>query len=201
MAQDDTTHYETVIILRQDLSNAQAQEFVDKTKKELLNAKADISREESWGLRNLSYPIRKNKKGHYFLINHSNSSKITQEMERVLRLNENLLRLLTIRTEVPVNEPSSMTIQTQNENLDEGARAHDRSAHRTQRPYGERYNNNERDTQRTPRQYGGSGGGGGKYNNDNLDAERNAPQNETKEPTGSEAQSRDDKQTQLKDQE
>ena len=119
MAQDDTTHYETVIILRQDLSNAQAQEFVDKTKKELLKAKADISREESWGLRNLSYPIRKNKKGHYFLINHSNSSKITQEMERVLRLNENLLRLLTIRTQEPINEPSSMTSQGQNENLDD----------------------------------------------------------------------------------
>ncbi len=127
-------HYETVIVLRQDLSNAQAQEIAEKTKKELLKADAKISRAENWGLRTLSYPIRKNKKGHYFLINHSNSSKITQEMERLLRLNEDLLRLLTIKTETPIQEPSPISAQEQNPTQHE-ARSDRGYQARSDRPY------------------------------------------------------------------
>lgn len=129
-------HYETIIVLRQDLSNTQAQEIAEKTKKALLKASAEISRAESWGLRTLSYPIRKNKKGHYFLINHSNNSKITQEMERVLRLNEDMLRLMTIRTDAPVKEPSPMLTQAHSETLDENE---EQTPRKTQARYTRKY--------------------------------------------------------------
>ncbi len=99
-------HYETVLILRQDLSNSQAESIASKTQKDLKAAKATIDRAESWGLRTLAYPIRKNRKGHYFIINHSNLSETTQEMQRVLALNEDLLRLLTIKTAQPETQPT-----------------------------------------------------------------------------------------------
>lgn len=142
-------HYETIIVLRQDLSNAQAQEIAEKTKKALIKASAEISRAESWGLRTLSYPIRKNKKGHYFLINHSNSSKITQEMERVLRLNEDMLRLLTIRTEDPVKEPSPMLTQAHSETLDD---EDEQTPRKTQARYTRKYSDQSPSEQKTGEQ-------------------------------------------------
>ena len=99
-------HYETVLILRQDLSNSQAESIASKTQQDLKAAKATIDRAESWGLRTLAYPIRKNRKGHYFIINHSNTSETTQEMQRVLTLNEDLLRLLTVKTAQPQTQPT-----------------------------------------------------------------------------------------------
>ena len=99
-------HYETVLILRQDLSTSQAESIAAQTQQDLKQAKATIKRTESWGLRTLAYPIRKNRKGHYFLINHSNESQTTQEMQRILRLNEDLLRILTIKTALPQTQPT-----------------------------------------------------------------------------------------------
>ena len=99
-------HYETVLILRQDLSTSQAESIAAQTQQDLKQAKATIERTESWGLRTLAYPIRKNRKGHYFLINHSNESQTTQEMQRILRLNEDLLRILTIKTALPQTQPT-----------------------------------------------------------------------------------------------
>ncbi len=117
-------HYETIIVLRQDLSATQAEKIAENTKNALLKEKAEISRSENWGLKTLSYPIKKNKKGHYFLINHSNSPQITQEMERVLRLNEDLLRLLTIRTENPEKKPSPMLARSQSEHYNQAQERH-----------------------------------------------------------------------------
>ena len=109
-------HYETTLILRQDLSTTQAENMALKTQQDLKKANATIDRAESWGLRTLAYPIRKNRKGHYFIINHSNESQTTQEMQRTLSLNEDLLRLLTIKTLLPQTQPSPMAAaQTQRE--------------------------------------------------------------------------------------
>ena len=99
-------HYETVLVLRQDLSSSQAENIALKTQQELKKARATIDRAESWGLRTLAYPIRKNRKGHYFIINHSNESQATQEMQRILRLNEDLLRILTVTTLQPQTQPT-----------------------------------------------------------------------------------------------
>ncbi len=99
-------HYETVLVLRQDLSSSQAENIALRTQQELKKAQATIDRAESWGLRTLAYPIRKNRKGHYFIINHSNESQATQEMQRILRLNEDLLRILTVTTVQPQTQPT-----------------------------------------------------------------------------------------------
>ena len=109
-------HYETILILRQDLSPTQAESIAEKTQQDLKKAEATIDRAESWGLRTLAYPIRKNRKGHYFIINHSNESRITQEMQRILSLNEDLLRILTVKTTQPQTSPTPIaTAQAQRE--------------------------------------------------------------------------------------
>ena len=99
-------HYETVLILRQDLSSSQAENIALRTQQDLKKAEASIERAESWGLRTLAYPIRKNRKGHYFIINHSNEPQTTQEMQRILSLSEDLLRILTVKTPQPRTQPT-----------------------------------------------------------------------------------------------
>ncbi len=143
-------HYETVLILRQDLSNSQAESIASKTQQELKKAKATIDRAESWGLRTLAYPIRKNRKGHYFIINHSNESQTTQEMQRVLRLNEDLLRILTIKTTLPQTQPTPIaTAQAQREpettthRTTERSRETQRESSRTREP---QEDNNDKDS-------------------------------------------------------
>ncbi|MEM7196799.1 MAG: 30S ribosomal protein S6, partial [Pseudomonadota bacterium] len=66
----------------------------------------NIARREYLGLRNLAYPIRRNNKGHYVLLNFEATHENLMEMERNMRLNEDVLRFMTIRTEEIVSEPS-----------------------------------------------------------------------------------------------
>lgn len=109
------SHYETVLILRQDLSPSQAESIVAQTQENLKQAKARLDRAEAWGLRTLAYPIRKNRKGHYFIINHTNEPATTQEMQRILRLNEDLLRILTIKTTQPHTQPTPISARMKGE--------------------------------------------------------------------------------------
>jgi len=98
--------YETVIILRQDMQTAQAEVLVDKLQEHLTSAGGRITRREYWGLRNFAYRIRKNRKGHYTLLNYQAPHEAVQEMERNMRISEEVLRYLTLRTETLPEEPS-----------------------------------------------------------------------------------------------
>ena len=88
--------YESVIIGRQDLTPNQFEELIDEFIKIIESFKGVIKKRESWGLRNLAYKINKNRKGHYVLINIDSSSDAIVEYERLMRLNEDIIRFLTI---------------------------------------------------------------------------------------------------------
>ena len=98
--------YESVIIGRQDLTPNQFEELIDGFIKIIESYKGIIKKRENWGLRNLAYKINKNRKGHYVLLNIDSSSDAIVEYERLMRLNEDIIRFLTIRIS-SVDEKSS----------------------------------------------------------------------------------------------
>ena len=99
-------YYETVIIVRQDISSSQVETLIDQFVAFLKLEKDGLGRREYWGLRNLAYRIKKNRKGHYVLLNYSAESENVAEMERNIRLSEDILRYMTIKTETLPKEPS-----------------------------------------------------------------------------------------------
>jgi len=98
--------YETVFIARQELSAQQVEELTTQYSKIITDAKGKVLKTENWGLRTLAYRIQKNRKGHYVLIESDVESAAIQEVERQMRLDENVLRYLTMRLEKPTEGPS-----------------------------------------------------------------------------------------------
>jgi len=101
-------YYENVFIARQDITSAQVDALADAFSEVITGAGGQIHRREYWGLKSLQYRIKKNRKGHYVLMNIEAPSEAMQEMERLMRLNEDVLRHLTIRTEEIPEGPSVM---------------------------------------------------------------------------------------------
>jgi small subunit ribosomal protein S6 len=91
--------YEHVIIARQDISPQQAEALNDQMKALLEEQGGTVAKIEYWGLRNLTYRIKKNRKGHYSLLAIDAPAPAVKEMERQLSLNEDVLRFITIRVE------------------------------------------------------------------------------------------------------
>ena len=100
--------YESIIIGRQDLTPNQFEELVEGFTKIIENLKGVIKKREVWGLRNLAYKINKNRKGHYILLNIDGSSDAIAEYERLMRLNEDIIRFLTIRINSVDEKPSPL---------------------------------------------------------------------------------------------
>jgi small subunit ribosomal protein S6 len=104
--------YETVFIARQDISAKQAEDLVKGFTKIVNDNGGQVKKTESWGLRNLAYRIKKNKKGHYALIHSDAPAKAIAEMERNIRLNEDVLRYMTVRIEKLPEGPSPILKQS-----------------------------------------------------------------------------------------
>ena len=100
--------YESVIIGRQDLTPNQFEELVEVFTKIIEDFKGVIKKREVWGLRNLAYKINRNRKGHYILLNIDSSSDAIVEYERLMRLNEDIIRFLTIRINSVDDKPSPL---------------------------------------------------------------------------------------------
>lgn len=98
--------YESVFIVRQDVTAAQVDTLADGFAKIVDDNGGSIQRREYWGLRGLAFRIKKNRKGHYVLFNVDAPSDAVQEMERNMRLNEDVLRYMTVRVEALREEPS-----------------------------------------------------------------------------------------------
>lgn len=96
--------YETVFITRQDLSTKQTEELAKSFEEILKTGDAKVARTEHWGLRTLAYRINKNRKGHYVLFHIDGPTEAVQEMERNMRLNEDVLRYMTVKIdEIPAD--------------------------------------------------------------------------------------------------
>ena len=91
--------YEHVIIARQDISPQQAEALNDTIKATIEELGGHIAKIEYWGLRNLTYRIKKNRKGHYSLLAIDSPSAAVKELERQLSINEDVLRFMTVRVE------------------------------------------------------------------------------------------------------
>ena len=100
--------YENVFIARQDISGAQVDALADQFTQLIAEQGGEIKKRENWGLRNLAYRMNKNRKGHYVLFNIDAPPAAVLEMERNMRINEDVLRYLTIRVDVLDPEASVM---------------------------------------------------------------------------------------------
>ena len=101
-------YYENVFIARQDVSAAQVDGLADQFAGIIEQNGGKITKREYWGLKSLAYTIRKNRKGHYVLFNIDAPPAAVGEMERGMRLNEDVLRHLTVRLDEFDSEPSVM---------------------------------------------------------------------------------------------
>ena len=99
--------YENVFIARQDISGAQVDALADAFTQLLTENGGEVKKREYWGLRNLSYRMRKNRKGHYVLLNIAAPPAAIAELERTMRINEDVIRYLTIRVDTHDDAPSS----------------------------------------------------------------------------------------------
>ena len=113
--------YESVLIARQDISTAQVETLVDEFSKIIENGGGSIKKREYWGLRSLAYRIKKNRKGHYVMLNLEADSATLNEYERIMGLNEDILRFMTISIEEVDEEPSIM-MQVKSERGERGDR-------------------------------------------------------------------------------
>ncbi len=89
--------YEHTIIARQDVSPIQLKQIQEKYSKIVKKLDGDIVKLENWGLMNLSYIIKKNKKGNYIHFKIKGDGKIISELEKNEKIDKNLLRYLTVR--------------------------------------------------------------------------------------------------------
>ncbi|WP_096702241.1 30S ribosomal protein S6 [Magnetospirillum sp. 15-1] len=100
--------YECVFIARQDISAPQVEALTEELSNIITQGGGSVSKKEYWGLRNIAYRVKKNRKGHYVLINIDAPSAAVKEMERQMSINEDVLRTLTIRVEELEEGPSAM---------------------------------------------------------------------------------------------
>ncbi len=111
-------YYETVFIARQDLTENQVKTMTDHFSKIITDAKGKVHKTEFWGLKSFAYRINKARKGHYILLELDTAPEALHEMERQMRLNEDVVRFLTVREEALSDGPSVV--------MDKNARDDDR---------------------------------------------------------------------------
>ena len=114
--------YEHVVIARQDISAQQAEALNDQLKHLIEDQGGHIAKIEYWGLRNLTYRIKKNRKGHYSLLAIDAEAPAVKEMERQLSINEDVLRTLTIKVETIDLELSPILARRDRERSERGDR-------------------------------------------------------------------------------
>ena len=100
-------NYESVLIARQDLGASQVNSLVENLSEVLKREGGEVVKVDNWGLKNLAYRIKKNRKGHYVLLNIAAPAKAIFEYERLMRLNEDVIRYMTIKVDEFNNEMAS----------------------------------------------------------------------------------------------
>jgi small subunit ribosomal protein S6 len=102
--------YEHVFIARQDLSNAQAEGLIEHFSTVLADNGGQVLENEYWGVKTMAYKINKNRKGHYAYLRSDAPAPAVQEMERLMRLHDDVMRVLTIKVDKHEEGP---TVQMQ----------------------------------------------------------------------------------------
>ena len=148
--------YEHVFISRQDLSNAQAEGLIEHFSTVLSDNGGKVVENEYWGVKTMAYKINKNRKGHYAFLKSDAPAAAVQEMERLMRLHDDVMRVLTIKVDKHGEGPS-VQMQKRDERDRDGERSDrgDRGGfggERRERPsFGDRPDRGERPSFGAPR--------------------------------------------------
>jgi small subunit ribosomal protein S6 len=120
--------YEHIFLARQDVSAQQVEELTNQLTEVLTQGGGKVTKNEYWGVKTLSYRIRKNRKAHYSLLNIDAPHTAVAEMERQMRINEDVLRFMTIRVDELEEGPSAMMQKRDRDDRDgdRGGRGGDR---------------------------------------------------------------------------
>jgi small subunit ribosomal protein S6 len=100
--------YEHVFISRQDLSISQAEGLIEHFSAILSKNGGKVLSQEYWGLKTMAYKINKNRKGHYVLLKSDSPPEAVEEMERLMRLHEDIMRVMTIKVKIHEDGPSAV---------------------------------------------------------------------------------------------
>lgn len=111
--------YEHIFMVRQDVTPAQVDALVKQFSDLVKEQGGKVKKVESWGLRPLAYRIKKNRKAHYVLFNIDAPPSALSELERVQSLNEDILRVLTVRVD-QLEEGHSVVLRARREEGEEG---------------------------------------------------------------------------------
>lgn len=101
-------YYESVLVFRQDLTEPQVKEKAAKFTEIIKELGGDVKSTEFWGLKNLAYIIRKNRKAHYVMLNIELAGDKITELERRSRIDEDVIRFLNVRVDALTTTPSVM---------------------------------------------------------------------------------------------
>jgi small subunit ribosomal protein S6 len=100
--------YEHVFLARQDLSQAQVDALAAQATEIVEANDGKVTKTETWGLKNLAYKIDRNRKAHFVLLNIEGPGSVVAELERQTRINEDVIRYLTVRVDEHETGPSVM---------------------------------------------------------------------------------------------
>ena len=100
--------YEHIFMARQDVTPQQVETMVDQYKGVIEQNGGSVDKTEMWGVKSLAYRIKKNRKAHFTMFNLNAPAPAVAEMERQMRINEDILRFMTIKVEELETEPSVM---------------------------------------------------------------------------------------------
>jgi small subunit ribosomal protein S6 len=105
--------YESIIIIRQDVSSADVDKIIDDLKKIIEEFKGNVVKTEYWGLRSLAYEIENNKKGHYYFIGIEATKPLLDELDRKIKLSESIIRSSLVRVE-EISKEASPVLRVKN---------------------------------------------------------------------------------------
>ena len=114
--------YEHVFLARQDVTSQQVEEMLDQYKGVITANGGTVAKTEYWGVKSLAYRIKKNRKAHFTLVNIDAPPAALAEMERQMRISEDVLRFMTIRVDTLEEEPSAMMQRRDRDDRDRGER-------------------------------------------------------------------------------
>ena len=100
--------YEHVFLARQDLSQAQVDALAAAATEIVEGFKGKVTKTETWGLKNLAYKIDRNRKAHFVMLNIEGPGELVAELERQNRINEDIIRWLTVSVDELETGPSAM---------------------------------------------------------------------------------------------
>ena len=115
--------YEHVLIARPDISPQQVDALIEDITRILAEKGGKVGKTEYWGLRNLAYRMKKNRKAHYSMLNIDAPAEAVHELERRLRINEDVLRFRTVKVDALDEGPSPILARRERDEKKAKARA------------------------------------------------------------------------------